>query len=96
MPCNATLIVTTPECFTSTFSAYNPGAWCFATRKRVLTCKLDRDTSVSTTGALFVGGAVAHDSPDSGNPIKIGARALAHGTNPGAVTAADVQDVGGG
>jgi hypothetical protein len=51
------------------------------------------DTQVSTTGALFVGGAVAHDAVDSGNPVKLGARAVAHGANPTAVAAADRTDL---
>jgi hypothetical protein len=36
-----------------------------------------------------MGGNVAHDAADSGNPLKVGAVAIAHGTNPTAVTAAD-------
>lgn len=51
------------------------------------------DANVTATGALFIGGAVAHDGVDSGNPIKIGARAIAHGTNPTAVAAADRTDL---
>ena len=46
-----------------------------------------------TTGLLDVEGAVAHDGVDSGNPIKLGARAIAHGTNPTAVAAADRTDL---
>jgi hypothetical protein len=34
-------------------------------------------------------GDVAHDGVDSGNPVKIGAIAVAHGSNPTAVAAAD-------
>ena len=51
------------------------------------------DTSVSTTGSLYVGGSVAHDGVDSGNPIKVGMRAIAHGANPTAVAAADRTDL---
>lgn len=36
-----------------------------------------------------VAGDVAHDGGDSGNPVKVGAVAVAHGTNPTAVAAAD-------
>lgn len=46
-----------------------------------------------TTGLLDVEGTVAHDGVDSGNPIKLGARAIAHGTNPTAVAAADRTDL---
>lgn len=42
--------------------------------------------------AVTPAGNVAHDAVDSGNPIKIGMRALAHGTNPTAVAAADRTD----
>lgn len=51
------------------------------------------DTSVSSTGALFVGGGIAHDVVDSGNPVKVGAKAIAHGANPTAVAAADRTDL---
>ncbi len=40
-----------------------------------------------------VGGGVAHDGVDSGNPVKIGAKAIAHGTNPTAVAAGDRTDL---
>lgn len=45
--------------------------------------------SVPTHG---VAGDVAHDAADSGNPVKIGLKAIAHGTNPTAVAAADRTD----
>lgn len=48
---------------------------------------------VDVTSAVITGGAVAHDAADSGNPIKIGLKAIAHGTNPTAVAAADRTDV---
>lgn len=44
------------------------------------------------TNGLPVAGDIAHDGVDSGNPIKVGMRALAHGTNPTAVAAADRTD----
>jgi hypothetical protein len=45
---------------------------------------------VDFTGKSIVTvGNVAHDSVDSGNPSKIGAKAIAHGTNPAAVADAD-------
>lgn len=37
-------------------------------------------------------GNVAHDAVDSGNPVKTGAKAIAHGANPTAVAAADRVD----
>ena len=43
-----------------------------------------------TTTGLKVVGAVAHDAVDAGGPFKAGARAIAHGTNPTAVAAADL------
>src|SRR5574343_1712844 len=42
---------------------------------------------------VVLGGDVAHDTADSGNPVKIGAKAIAHGTNPTAVAAADRPDL---
>lgn len=41
------------------------------------------------TGSLAIGGNVAHDGVNSGNPNYAGAEAIAHGTNPTAVAAAD-------
>lgn len=38
-------------------------------------------------------GNVAHDAADSGAPLKVGAKAIAHGTNPTAVAAADRTDL---
>jgi hypothetical protein len=35
------------------------------------------------------GGDVAHDGVNAGNPLQVGAEAIAHGTNPTAVAAAD-------
>lgn len=40
-----------------------------------------------------VAGDVAHDGVDSGNPIKQGRKAIAHGTNPTAVAAGDRTDL---
>lgn len=37
-------------------------------------------------------GSVAHDGVDAGAPVKIGGKAIAHGTNPTAVAAADRTD----
>lgn len=48
---------------------------------------------VSSAGAAFVGGSVAHDDVDAGNPVKLGAKAIAHGSNPTAVAAGDRTDV---
>jgi hypothetical protein len=45
-------------------------------------------------GSLTVSGDIAHDSPDStSKSFKIGAKAIAHGTNPTAVAAADRTDI---
>jgi hypothetical protein len=40
-------------------------------------------------GSVNAVGDVAHDTADSGNPVKVGAVAIAYGTNPTAVTAGD-------
>lgn len=46
------------------------------------------DGTVNATAA----GDVAHDGVDSGNPVKIGYKAIAHGSNPTAVAANDRTD----
>lgn len=51
------------------------------------------NATVTVSGVVDVEGNVAHDTADSGNPVKIGAKAVAHGTNPTAVTAADRTDL---
>ena len=50
--------------------------------------------AVTNAGAFAVqaAGDVAHDTGDSGNPVKIGHKAIAHGTNPTAVAATDRTD----
>lgn len=47
---------------------------------------------IASMTAVQTGGNIAHDGVDAGNPHKIGGRALAHGTNPTAVSAADRTD----
>lgn len=47
--------------------------------------------TASNLNAQVVGN-IAHDSADSGNPVKIGYKAIAHGANPTAVTADDRTD----
>lgn len=46
----------------------------------------------SDQSALQEVGNIAHDGVDSGNPVKIGYKAIAHGANPTAVAAADRTD----
>jgi hypothetical protein len=41
---------------------------------------------------IAVQGSAAHDAASAGNPVRVGLEAIAHGTNPTAVTAADVTD----
>jgi hypothetical protein len=48
--------------------------------------------TVSVTDGLNIEGDVAHDAADSGNPIKVGAKALSHGTNPTEVANNDRTD----
>lgn len=55
----------------------------------------DGGSSLTVDGTITASntaGDIAHDGVDSGNPIKIGGRAIAHGTNPTAVAAADRTD----
>lgn len=54
---------------------------------------VDGTVTVTPSGTQNIQGNVAHDAVDSGNPVKIGAIAIAHGTNPTAVAAADRTDV---
>ena len=49
--------------------------------------------SIATNGGVMVGGCTAHDAVDAGSPVKVGARAIAHGANPTAVAAADRTDL---
>jgi hypothetical protein len=46
-----------------------------------------------SNGGLRMSGCTAHDAVDAGSPMKIGAKAVAHGTNPTAVAAADRTDL---
>lgn len=48
--------------------------------------------AVDLKGNTMNVGNIAHDGVDAGNPIKIGMRAVAHGSNPTAVAAADRTD----
>mgnify|MGYP001264626184 CR=1 FL=1 len=48
-------------------------------------------STASSLNAQVVG-SVAHDGIDSGNPVKVGLKAIAHGTNPTAVAASDRTD----
>lgn len=61
--------------------------------KIVLGANNTSDGDVATGNPMPVAGNVAHDGSDSGSPVKIGARAIAHGTNPTAVAAADRTDL---
>jgi len=45
--------------------------------------------NAGSNSALKVEGCTAHDGTDAGNPIALGAQALAHGTNPTAVASTD-------
>lgn len=47
------------------------------------------DWDNTASDGASVSGDVAHDGTDAGEPVKIGARAIAHGANPTAVAAAD-------
>lgn len=50
------------------------------------------DGTVSVTDGLNIEGDVSHDSADSGNPVKVGLKAIDHGTNPTEVASADRTD----
>lgn len=46
-----------------------------------------------THGGEPITGDTAHDGVDAGRPVKMGAKAIAHGSNPAAVAAADRTDL---
>ena len=46
-----------------------------------------------STNGVRTQGSVAHDAVDAGDPVKVGAKAIAHGSNPTAVAAADRTDL---
>ena len=48
--------------------------------------------NVDAEGCVVVVGNIAHDSPDADPPVKIGHKAINHGTNPTSVTASDRTD----
>lgn len=50
------------------------------------------NVALITNDARLVTGDEAHDAADAGNPVKIGYKAIAHGTNPTAVAANDRTD----
>lgn len=47
------------------------------------------NVDIVTMPTVSVQGEIAHDTADSGNPIKLGAEAIAHGANPTTVAAGD-------
>lgn len=49
--------------------------------------------NIATNGGLKIGGCTDHDGVDAGAPIKVGAKAVAHGSNPAAVAAGDRTDL---
>jgi len=63
-------------------------------RVKLVDGTLDSSTAIpGDANGLYNQGGIAHDAVDSGNPVKIGAKAIAHGTNPTAVAAADRSDL---
>jgi len=58
-----------------------------------VTVNLGANNDVTLSGTLTVQGSVAHDGADSGNPVKVGGRAVAHGATPTEVAAADRTDL---
>jgi len=55
----------------------------------VLNAVADVETAINDTGIT----TVAHGDPDTEEPLKIGVKAIAHGTNPATVDTADVTDI---
>lgn len=63
------------------------------TNLRLLKTDASGELQVDVLTHPGVAGDVAHDGGDSGNPVKIGAKAVAHGANPTAVAAGDRTDL---
>lgn len=59
---------------------------------RIIAVDASGQLIVAPTSSIIVVGNVAHDAADSGNPLKVGYKAIAHGTNPTAVAANDRSD----
>lgn len=81
-------------------STVNPGntanttPWLFVIRDAAGNARgANVDASNRLVTAADAQGTVAHDAADSGNPIKVGAKAIAHGANPTAVAANDRTDL---
>lgn len=81
----------------ASFTSGSTGVLMLGRRNDVGTVQTDTDGDLSVicvdqTGAVKTVGCIAHDEVDGGDPVKIGMRALSHGTNPTAVAAADRTD----
>lgn len=84
------------------FGNADAGSFVLAVRRDTADSGVNQDGdyasfNVNSEGKLWttstVYGAVAHDGVDSGNPVKVGAKAIAHGSNPTAVAAGDRTDL---
>jgi len=76
---------------TNTDSLAVVGNGAAATAQRVTLA--NDSTGILATLTTLTGSGIAHDGIDSGNPHKMGMKAIAHGTNPTAVAAADRSDL---
>lgn len=77
---------------TPVFVRLSDGASAIATLPVSLASVPSHDVTNAGTFAVQAAGDVAHDTADSGAPVKVGHRAIAHGANPTAVAAADRTD----
>lgn len=77
--------VTSITGFNSTTMTLNAGAAAAGTPRVIIA----NDDDVSDAATLFEAALLAHDAPDAGSSLPVGFRAIAHGTNPTAVAAAD-------
>lgn len=67
--------------------------WASATIDAAIPAGANNIGDVDVVTLPGVAGDVAHDGADSGNPVKVGAKAIAHGANPTAVAASDRTDL---
>lgn len=75
---------------TGTVAATQSGTWTEANSAAIAaSLSVVDDWDNGASDGASISGDVAHDTADAGEPVKIGAKAIAHGTNPTAVTADD-------
>jgi hypothetical protein len=86
LDCSGATVTTTP-------AVVGGGTEAAAQRVTIASDSTGVVTVDGTVTASNATGNIAHDAADSGNPVKTGAKAIAHGTNPTEVVGADRTDL---